>query len=334
MYVVTLLTLSVASSMVEAMNPKIMSSEGNLLLNSFNETGQVLINGVDALSKLAENTESISLLETSVTAQASTSTDAATAIASLNATVSTQASRFQQANILITNQASALSSQATALSTAESTIAALARDLSTATASLTSIIDTFAAPPPPLTGTSAANTDVSCAVIWQKRSTAGQSVPDGYYWIDTDGTGSRSPARVVCDMINGGFNVVNSAATVNVASRHATTRRTYSVSTFGYSTSQYRFEEVEAEIKFAGELDDTNNYLDTWFNTIYVSRYKSSLCTTSAQPVAGWPRVETIRATQFYLQTKPSGDVDQRCGSIPTHGRNYFYVRKIKVVPV
>ena len=101
-----------------------------------------------------------------------------------------------------------------------------------------------------MSSSSAART---CFTLLASQRNAG-AVRDGTFWLDPDGAGGASPTQVVCDMANGGYNVVNLRRQIDVGSRHNDQRTTFTVANFG--ANAYRFGRVVADFEFAGELDD------------------------------------------------------------------------------
>ena len=106
------------------------------------------------------------------------------------------------------------------------------------------------------------------------------------------------------------------------------TRPTYAAiaSTFramATTTTSGMFEQVFTDYHFAGELDDGNNFINSYFNGNRVSRWTNNACNVGGTT---WrPRLDTINARfSFEMSAQPEGDVDADCGNGQFHGTNWF----------
>jgi len=169
----------------------------------------------------------------------------------------------------------------------------------------------------------------SCYAIHQ----AAPAKPSGSYFVDVTGGDDSDKFEVTCDMSTdgGGWNVVNDAKTVNVATRHAHKEYTFKVQDYGYPAGTYQFEKVYVNYTFAGELDDGNNYVNSYFNGALISKWKNGLCNVGFVQVGGWPRTETVNSTSFKLASQPEGDVDADCGNGQGYGINKFILTRFRI---
>ena len=169
----------------------------------------------------------------------------------------------------------------------------------------------------------------SCYAIHQ----AAPAKPSGSYFVDPTGGDAADKFEVTCDMSTdgGGWNVVNDAKTVNVATRHAYKEQSFSVTDYGYPPGTYQFEKVYVNFKFAGELDDAPNYVNSYFNGALVSKWTNGACNVGFVQVGGWPRTETVSNTSFKLASQPEGDVDAGCGAGEPYGINQFTLTRFRI---
>jgi hypothetical protein len=172
---------------------------------------------------------------------------------------------------------------------------------------------------------------VSCYALHQAKP----EMPSAIYTIDPTGGDPGDAYAVQCDMTTegGGWNVVNESHVVNVGSRHAYQEYQFSITSYKYDAAKYKFEKVNANIQFAGELDDGNNFFNTYFNGALITKWTNGLCNSDFVQVGSWPRTETINATTFKLATQPEGDVDVDCGNGQVYGINKFWLVRFRVVP-
>ncbi len=169
----------------------------------------------------------------------------------------------------------------------------------------------------------------SCHAIHQ----AAPAKPSGNYFVDVTGGDDADKFEVTCDMSSdgGGWNVVNDSKTVNVVTRHAHKEHTFSVQDYGYPLGTYQFEKVYTNFNFAGELDDSNNYINSYFNGALVSKWKNGQCNVGFVQVGGWPRTDTVNSTTINLASQPEGDVDADCGNGQNHGINKFTLTRFRI---
>ena len=160
-------------------------------------------------------------------------------------------------------------------------------------------------------------------------------LPTGVYTIDPTGGSPADAYTVTCDMTTdgGGWNVVNESKVVNVGSRHAYQEWTFSVATYKYDPAKFKFGNTFTNYQFAGELDDANNYINSYFNGALVSHWINNLCNSGFVTPSGWPRTDSPNATTFKLSAQPEGDVDVDCGNGQPHGINKFELIRFRVVP-
>lgn len=185
--------------------------------------------------------------------------------------------------------------------------------------------------PTELNGGSRTSAARTCFTLLASQRRTG-TVQDGTFWLDPDGAGGASPTQVVCDMANGGLNVVNIRRQIDVGSRHNDQQTTFTVANFG--ANAYRLGVVVADFEFAGELDDGNTNVRSWFNSEQISFWRNGRCNTSPVRPGGWPVMRTVNGVSFTLRSRPEGDVDASCGGgIPSHGRNWFTARKVQLIP-
>jgi hypothetical protein len=158
--------------------------------------------------------------------------------------------------------------------------------------------------------------------------------PSGNYFVDPTGGDPADKFEVTCDMTTdgGGWNVVNSGFTINVGTRHALKEKTFNIQDYGYSPASYQFEKVYVNFKFAGELDDANNYVNSYFNGALVSKWRNNACNGGLVQVGSWPRTETVTNTTFKMGSMPEGDVDVDCGNGQSYGINYFELTRFRVI--
>ena len=95
---------------------------------------------------------------------------------------------------------------------------------------------------------------------------------------------------------------------------------------------RYQFERVHLDYRFAGELDDTPNYINVYVNSARITRWRNGRCNSGPVRPSGFPVTRTINATSFTFGAQPEGDVDQPCGSIDRYGRNYFTLTRFRLV--
>lgn len=183
-------------------------------------------------------------------------------------------------------------------------------------------------------GTTSSDPGVTCYTLWQGQQRL-NNVRNGHYFIDPDGQGGAAPIRVQCDMTGGGYRIVNTIQNVDVGSRHNRQDVTFNTAMYGIpQNGAFRFRNVQATYLFAGELDDSNNYINSYFNNQLISRYTSGQCHSSLITPSGWPVTRVVNSTTFTMGAQPEGDVDVQCGSISSYGENQFKVLKVQIVPV
>ena len=156
----------------------------------------------------------------------------------------------------------------------------------------------------------------------------------GTYWVDPTGGDNADAFEVECDMSTdgGGWNVVDDFYVMNVVERHAYKEHQFELSDYGYSPAAYMFSDVFVNFKFAGELDDANNYVNTYFNNGWVNKWKNGLCNVGFVQVGDWPRKESLNDSDFTLGSQPEGDVDADCGNGQGHGINHFELVRFRVI--
>jgi hypothetical protein len=169
----------------------------------------------------------------------------------------------------------------------------------------------------------------SCYAIHQ----AAPAKPSGNYFVDVTGGDSSDKFEVTCDMSTdgGGWNVINDTKTVNVATRHAYKEYIFKVQDYGYPAGTYQFEKVYVNFTFAGELDDSNNYVNSYFDGALISKWKNGQCNVGFVQVGGWPRTESVDNTTFKLASQPEGDVDADCGNGQGYGINKFTLTRFRI---
>lgn len=172
---------------------------------------------------------------------------------------------------------------------------------------------------------------VSCYALHQAKP----ELPTGTYTIDPTGGDAGDAYQVQCDMVTdgGGWNVVNVVQVVNVVDRHAYKEWQFSVAAHNYDAGKYKFDNVHVNIRFAGELDDAPNYINTYFNGNFVNKWTNGACNVSFVQIGGWPKTYVVNAPTFKLATQPEGDVDVDCGNGQSHGINEFSLIRFRVVP-
>ncbi len=172
---------------------------------------------------------------------------------------------------------------------------------------------------------------VSCYALHQ----AAPALPSGTYTIDPTGGDTGDAYQVECDMSTdgGGWNVINESHLVNVGTRHAYQEWPFSLATYKYDPAKYKFEKVYVNIKFAGELDDAGNYINTYFDGVFVNKWANGACNVDPAQIGDWPRTYTLNATTFKLAAQPEGDVDVACSNGQTYGIDEFWLIRFRVVP-
>jgi len=290
-------------------NPEIRTVNGDLHINSTDSSsslsGRVLVNGVDVLQEIASLSSTVTLLNTQL--QNLTTISYAQYAVIRNLTLFQTASLERLRILELTNAPTPYPTSQAPTSAAPTSRAPTAPD-----------------------GSSASSAGTSCYTLYQAGNRR-----SGSYYIDVDGPGGSSPRRMTCDMSGqGGYNVQTVARQGNVPGRHASAASSFSVSNYGYSTTRFRFGYVTAQYQFAGELDDSNNYVTSYFNGRQVSRYRNGRCNSSPITPTGWPMTSAVNANSFSIRAQPSGDVDVTCGSIYRYGRNYFTLQKAQIIPV
>ncbi len=161
------------------------------------------------------------------------------------------------------------------------------------------------------------------------------TLPSAVYTVDPTGGDSADAFQVTCDMTTdgGGWNVVNDGYTINVGSRHAYQEKTFNLVDYGYNPGVYQFQDIFVNIKFAGELDDGANYINTYYNGAFVNKWTNGACNSGLVQIGTWPRKYTLNNTTFKLGAQPEGDVDVDCGNGQSHGIDYFELTRFRVVP-
>lgn len=301
--------------------PSIKTLSGNVYVNS-SVGDKVYVNGVDVVATLTElgikNTmleNALNLSETALNAS----------VSQLIATTSQLLSTVQSQSVVIANLSSDRLTHAERLRILELT--------DSPTSAPSSAAPTSGAPtraptvsPTDRPGT-INNPSRSCYTLYQSGVRS-----SGNYYLDP--TESGRPALKRCDMSGaGGFDVLNILRQSNVPSRHASVTSTFAVSDFGYAPSQFNFGVVQANFQFAGELDDSNTNIRSYFNNRQISFWRNGRCNSGPVTPSGWPVTSTVNGNSFSIRSSPEGDVDQVCGSISRHGRNYFTAMKAQFIP-
>ena len=161
--------------------------------------------------------------------------------------------------------------------------------------------------------------------------TAG-SRTDGIYGI-FNSSNQQSQVQCLMTVDGGGWREVNNQRVINVGSRHARKTTTFNLASYGYDTTKFQFGEAYANIQFAGELDDSNNYVYSYFNGVLVGGgFRNGLCNSNFVQLTNWPTKRTINAQTFTLSAQPTGDVDVACSNGQRYGILRFTLIRFKVV--
>ena len=169
----------------------------------------------------------------------------------------------------------------------------------------------------------------SCFDILQADPTA----QSGEYIVDPTGGDETDKFAITCDMETegGGWNVINEVRVINVGSRHAKQETTFEIKAYGYPQDTYQFGAVHVNFRFAGELDDGNNFVNSFFNGGLIGKFKNDQCNANFVSVTNWPRTESVNATFFTMGSQPEGDVDVDCGNGQSYGINEFSLLRFRV---
>ena len=174
---------------------------------------------------------------------------------------------------------------------------------------------------------------VGAALSCMQLKTDYPDLPTATYWLDPNGGDSGDAFQRECEMTQdgGGWDIVNDEQRVFVETRHTLRAHRFDVSSYGYNNNVWRFEQVFTDYHFAGELDDGNNFINSYFNGNRVSRWANNQCNVGAVRPAGWPRLDTINSVSFEMSAQPEGDVDADCGNGQRHGTNWFKLARFRV---
>jgi hypothetical protein len=166
---------------------------------------------------------------------------------------------------------------------------------------------------------------------------AGSRTDGTYSIVNASSASSERQVQCLMSLDGGGWRQINEQLVMRVSSRHARTTATFSLAKYGYDTKKFQFGDVYVNIEFAGELDDSHNYVYSYFNNVQIgSGFRNGVCNSNFVQVPSWPIKRTVNAQTFTLAGQPQGDVDINCGSGQTYGAYgvfRFSLIRFKVVP-